>query len=102
MEIEPKPVITPMSDANLTLEPALGREMVPACQYQLTGKKFQPRAPSWGHTQEHKLDWTLKLIGIPALLPRNCCDEGQQPTVTVSECTLTSTTLPLSGQVVTC
>lgn len=40
MEIEPKPVITPVSDASLMLEPVLGRETAPACQCQPNGRGF--------------------------------------------------------------
>ena len=53
MEIEPKPVITLVSDASLTLETVLGREMVPACRCQPFREKILQVALS----QEHKLAW---------------------------------------------
>lgn len=40
MEIEPKPVITPVNDASLTVEPIPGRKMTPACQCQSVGERI--------------------------------------------------------------
>lgn len=80
MEIEPKPVITPVSNASFTLEPVLGREMAP--HVSPSGRGFLkgplPKSLSWCGLCPLRGTQTTE---TPTLLPRNGHRKGRPPII---------------------